>query len=124
MPANQLAALVDPQRLGQDCRCLLDLHPNFAVGRKPAGPLDLGDVDACLTVGTALGIAGQGGDEGVDLLRNECSLARPGLHQAAGGQPLDRVADGVPRRVISLPKFKLRRKLCSMRQLPTLNPVL
>ena len=51
--------------------------------------------------------------KGIDLLDHERALARTGLDQAAGDQPLDGVADGVARRVVLVPELQLGPELGS-----------
>jgi hypothetical protein len=52
-------------------------------------------------------IAGQRSDVRIDLLGNEGALACFCLDQPEVGEPLDGVADGVPRRVVNLAQLEL-----------------
>jgi hypothetical protein len=56
-------------------------------------------------------LAGQSGDEWVGLRDHEGSLSRTRLYQPEGGEPLDGVADGVPRGLVVLPQLDLGSQL-------------
>src|SRR5689334_16723361 len=121
MPADHLGALGDPQRAGYLGGSLLDLDlRDRARGDPLLDPLWL--VVGGLAVLSGDGnvtpwptrIARQRRDVRVHLPDHEGALARPGLDQSAGGEPLDRVPDRVPRRVVVLPEFELRLQLLAL----------
>src|SRR6266566_4272718 len=122
MAAHHRTAWLDPEAPGHRRIRLLDLYSRFGDLRGPSEPRHFRDVDALLAATAAgLWVTGERSDERVDLLDDKRPLARPGLHQAPGCQPLDCVTDGVPRRLVLLPELDLRSELASSRQFARLD---
>src|SRR5215831_2223503 len=100
---------------------LLDFHPGLGRLRRPPRRFHLSDVDRALVVAPGIRIAGQYGDIWVDFLDDESALAGAGLDQASGDEPLHRIPDGVPGRVVLLPELKLGGQLAASLQAARLD---
>jgi hypothetical protein len=68
-----------------------------------------------------LGFSREGCHERDDPSGDEGALPWPGLDQAPGGEPFDRITDGVPGRVVLFPEVYLGRKLTAPFQFPGLD---
>src|SRR5262249_2479091 len=126
VPAHHLCAFFDPQSPGEGVGGLLDLHPGRGAVWYPAGGRHLGGIDTTFALTAAdsrLWIDSQRGDERFYLLDDEGSLAWAGLDQAQGGEHLDRVTDGVTRRVVLVPELTLGRKLAALSKFAGLDLV-
>src|SRR5580698_1321201 len=121
MPADDLCAFGYPQPRGDIIGGLLDLDLERA-GRGCSVQLAyLRQVAGTFGDAWTSRIAGQGVDEGVDLLRDEGALAWAGLDQSQGGEQFDRVADGVARRPVALPQLDLGQQLLTWLELARLD---
>src|SRR5262249_50567033 len=118
VPADDLVALADPERVGDGLAGPLQLHPGIGHGRGPPTGLHLRDVDVLFAAAPALyRVTSQRGDEGIDLLDHEGALAGPGLDHATGGEQLDGVPDGVARGAVRIHELDLGRQLGPARDL-------
>src|SRR6516164_7943064 len=121
MPADDRRTLLKPELARDHPVDLLDLDPRGGHGGYSAAGCDFGSVSGALAAESALHPGGERGDEGVDLLNDEGALARAGLHQASADEPLHRVANGVPGRLILVPQLDFRRQLVARAKLAGLD---